>query len=104
MEHKKGECGPCEGGMATVCGMNTCGGHHGHTILRWFLALIIVVMVFCLGVKVGEYKYAIEGADGGSWYGGRMMGGYGYDRPMMYRLYTSDTAPAATPAAPAKTK
>lgn len=105
MEHcKKNECGQCEGGMAAVCGMNRCGGHHGMTLLRWFLGLMIIVMVFCLGVKIGEYKQAFEGGDSGYGYSSRMMGGYGYDRPMMYRLYNSDTAPAATLELPVKTK
>lgn len=107
MEHcKKSECGLCEGGMAMVCGSGNCGGHYGLLLLRWFLGLVILLMVFTLGVKVGFYKGVIEtagyGDDAGYGWHSRMMGGYRYSRPMMYGWYGTDTAPVATPSAPAK--
>src|SRR3989344_6350370 len=36
------------------CGSYTWG--HGHYWLRWILGLLILCAVFCLGVKVGEFK------------------------------------------------
>lgn len=98
MEHCK-KCGPCDGAMGTLCGMNRCGGHYGLVLLRWFLGLVIILLVFSLGAKVGFYKAIIEsgyGYDGGYGYHGRMMDGYGY-RGMIYlnQAGASDTAKAA---------
>ncbi len=42
-----------------MCGSGMCyHGHHRHFWLRWLLGLVILVLVFCIGVKVGEFKGA----------------------------------------------
>ncbi len=35
-------------------------GYMGHYGLRWILAIIILLMVFCLGMKLGEFKGFVE--------------------------------------------
>ena len=100
MESKRSECGPCEGGMAMLCGGGNCGGHYGLVLLRWFFGIIILLMVFCLGVKVGFYKGIIESAgysDEGYGFGG-MMGSYRHGRPMMYLSEPVSLPTTATPA------
>jgi len=89
-------CGPCENSMGMLYGMNRCGEHYGHTLLRWFLGLVIILLAFLLGVKIGEYKQVYEGGQGGYGWHGRMMGDYGY-RNMMYF-----NGPAPLSEAPAK--
>lgn len=62
-----GRCGRC----GNMCGFN------GHHILRWVLGILIITWVFCIGMRIGEFKSSIE-------YGS----GYGYSQrhmpPMMY--------------------
>lgn len=89
MEQKgymKNECGMCEsacgqcdmrdecGGCGMACqqmyGMR-CGGRHH--LLRWVLGILIIVLIFIAGIKMGEFK---ERAWGG-------MNGY----RMMNRAY-----------------
>ena len=79
-EHGGGCCHGCgmNGGhniMGHGCGMghSCCGGgmfHHcggKHLVLRWILGIIILVSVFCLGVKLGELKgYMNDYYDNGS--------------------------------------
>ena len=89
-------CGMCKGhNMSGTC----CGGHHmGIYVLRWILGIIIILMIFSLGVSIGEFKGEVMG--GGSIYRGSMMyDGYngGYALPMM-RVTTGTTAtPAVAP-------
>ena len=84
MEETKGKV--CEGGS---CGMGGCcsamKGSCWYHVVRWVLGIAIIVIVFSLGVKVGEFK-----ATFGSGYGRHMMhasygGGYAY--PMMQNGY-----------------
>lgn len=49
-------------------------GHMGHYGMRWILGIVILLLVFWLGMKLGEFKSIVE-----SNYG---FGGYGN---MMYR-------------------
>ena len=65
-----GSCGKCESGSG-------CGRHH--SLLRWLIGLVILVMIFGIGVKFGEWKGYIH-SDFRQW---RMMGGNGggYDQP-----------------------
>jgi len=74
----------------------------GLNLLRWFLGLVVIMMVFCLGLKVGYYKAMIEGAYGDD-YGysrhGGMMGGYGYGRNAMY-LYDNTAGPKSAEVTP----
>lgn len=58
-----------------------CWGHHEgcrkHVLLRWVLGLAILLFVFWLGVKVGEFKTLINETYGMPRYEYRMMrGGY----------------------------
>jgi len=83
MEKKNGNgyCAPCcDGAMGALTATGSCGGHYGLLLLRWFLGLVIILMVFCLGVKIGYYKGIIESDYG---YGGRMSQLKDYHK-MMY--------------------
>ncbi len=54
-----------------------CGMHHGymgHYGMRWVLGIIILLMVFWLGMKLGEFKGFIEA-----------IYGFGSHGNMMYR-------------------
>jgi hypothetical protein len=83
------------------CKMCGCGcGHGRHMILRWVLGLVILLIVFWVGVKVGEFKTSAWGY-GMGYYGGMhrgmMMrrGGYPQMYPMhMMTMPTSTTTPA----------
>lgn len=72
-----GYCSQCEGyeGCGMECrqmyGMR-CGGRH--YLLRWILGVLILVIVFFAGIKLGEFKQD-------------MRGGYGYG--MMNRGYNA---------------
>lgn len=66
------------------CGILCHGGHHGFfvkTIIRMVLMFIILAIVFCLGVKIGEFKMEMKGAYGGEFYGKHMMRGGGCALP-----------------------
>ena len=70
-------CGRC-------CGGHCCGGGR-HMLLRWLLGLLILVIVFWLGLKIGEFKGAF-GGDYGGYYGmPRHM--RTFNKPMMYKSY-----------------
>lgn len=71
-EHNAGCC--CQGCCSD-------GGHshmHRHFLLRWLLAVLIIMVAFFVGVKVGEFKEAF-------WNSG--FGGYGYGQYRMMRGY-----------------
>jgi hypothetical protein len=82
---QKGVCSWCYGGK--------------HRLLRWLLVLVVLVVVFCVGVKLGELKTLIGN---GGYRGSRhyyMMGpganygpNSGYYAPMMRGWY-GNTAP-----------
>ncbi len=85
-DDKQGSCGGHEGG---------CGSHRGcghKSLLWWLIALVVGIIIFCTGVKVGVLK---------SYYGGwgynqgypAMMGGWGYG---MMRGYNNLVVPAQT--------
>jgi hypothetical protein len=65
-------CGHC--GAFGMCGMH---GGHRHGLLRLLLGIVILLIVFWLGLKVGEFRGEF-GRFGG--YNGRQMVNY---RPMM---------------------
>ena len=72
------------------CRCMMCGG--GQRALRWILGIIILLIVFCLGWKLGEISSFLRGGYYGMGpgmmqeygnpyyygYGPGMMGGYGY--------------------------
>jgi hypothetical protein len=46
-----------ENGSDMYCQCPNCQGHyHGHYWLRWLVGLFILLVVFWLGVKIGEFK------------------------------------------------
>lgn len=65
-------CQNCAGGM---CGPSSacCECHSGrHSIFRWVLGLVIILIVFSLGFKLGELNILVGGRSGY----GMMQGGY----------------------------
>lgn len=86
-ESAYGSCGMCENcGRQDICGMGCrqmhgmhCGGRNFW--LRWVLGVIILVIVFVAGVKVGEFKQDLRGGAYGYGMlkerGYNMMSGYG---------------------------
>ena len=94
------------------------GGKHG--LLRWVVKIVILLVVFWFGVKVGEFKVLfgggaghygmMRGAYGTSYYGMPMMWGWGnaalpqssttapyYGPGGMMRYFYENAAPQATP-------
>lgn len=41
-----------------MCGTGMCCHGHRHFWLRWLLGIIILAAIFCIGVKIGEFKGA----------------------------------------------
>ena len=91
------------------CNMNghngCCGhGHHRYFVLRWVLGLLILAIVFCLGLKIGEFKSEVYGGN----YGGygqthRMMPYYqNQGWPVMYQSSGQATVPPAATQTPTK--
>ncbi len=61
-------CGTCPAGRMCTCGCG-CGWAHGHRIFRVVLAVAIVLVVFWIGVKVGEVRTMLDGYGYGGGYG-----------------------------------
>ncbi len=82
--------------------------HGAHRLLRWILGIFILIVVFWMGVQVGEFKTALgyygygmwSGTMGNNYYGATpypygcapMMGGYYYG--------SQNAAPSQTTATP----
>jgi hypothetical protein len=70
-----------------MCGSGMCYHGHRHFWLRWLLGIVILAVVFCVGVKVGEFKGAFgRGFNNRAGYNTRlnsqpMMRGYPYGYP-----------------------
>jgi hypothetical protein len=62
------------------CGMHNGMGMNRFFVLRWVLGILIIVLVFLFGMKIGEFKGTMEsgyGYHGGMMRsGGMMQGGY----------------------------
>jgi hypothetical protein len=80
-------CKDCNNGCAGCCGC--CHGGK-HIVLRWILGIIILVAVFCAGLKLGFFAASI-GSYGG--YGSH----YGKYRMMMQPYYFQQMPPAQAP-------
>ena len=79
----------CSAGM---CG---CGVHGGYwfRLLRWIFAFVILVVVFMLGVKIGELKGIFDSRYGGY----RMMGAQPYGvYPMMWGVQGTPSGTVTT--------
>ena len=61
-----------------ICRM--CGFGHRYILLRWLLGLLILIVVFWLGMKIGEFKGAFEGGYG-------MQRGMYFQQPMRNMYY-----------------
>ena len=67
----------CACGPGCTCG---CGHYCMHRLLWWVLGIVVLVIVFCIGVKAGEFRDELRAAFGGYYHGYPMMqyhGGYG---------------------------
>jgi len=85
------------------CGYGWHGGGGTRMLFRALLGVIILVLVFWFGVKLGELRESIRGYDGygsGGYYPVRMMQGYG----VMSSDGTVQPPSAVTPSAGAATK
>ncbi len=58
-ENKKSDANVCACGCGCSC--HSVGAYHWHILLRWFLGLVIIVLVFNLGVTIGELKATVGG-------------------------------------------
>lgn len=77
------KCDKCSGGRWGKCGdKHSCGCGHSFVYhgLRWLFAIIIIVIVFSVGIKVGELKGLVERSGGyhHSMYSQSMMSGGEY--------------------------
>lgn len=83
--HPSEPAGPvcsCYGGCRG-CAMH---GHGRHYLLRWLLGILILLVVFFIGIKIGEFSQEIRSGD---FYPGMMMHGRSnmnryYNNPMPY--------------------
>ncbi len=83
-ENKKEHTGVCEHMCENGWCKKMCCHGGKHILLRWILGILILIAVFSLGVKVGEFKSAVYGYGGG--FGWNMhRGGY----PMMFYGYNT---------------
>ena len=88
MENKENTCSACNmhnGGNCCGCGStHQCGGMMGgyykHKFLKKILVLVVMIIVFNLGLKIGELKGMLRSSVVGHGmmlqYGNQMMGGY----------------------------
>lgn len=68
-------CSNCNGRNAcNMCGGYACSTeHHKYILLRWLLGILILVMTFWLGAKVGEFKSVYMNNAFGMGYGNHAM-------------------------------
>ena len=65
-KHMECNCSMCQGWKHTMHSMHSMSGMynnwrgHGHFLARVIVGLIILVVVFWIGVKVGEFKGEFE--------------------------------------------
>jgi len=57
------QCGQCQGGCHSMAFMGSHGCHGGkcHYLLKIILKLIIVMMIFCFGFKLGVITGSLHG-------------------------------------------
>ena len=97
----------CNCDHCNMSGHNGCSGHghHRYFVLRWVLGLLILAIVFCLGMKIGEFKGEVYSGYYGGGYGQmhRMMPYYqNQGWPVMYQSSGQATVPPAATQTPAK--
>ena len=96
LNHGSLVCNDC--GQGNMCCGNGCGnynpGHHRYFFLRLIIGICIIMIVFALGVKIGEFKGMFERDD----YDGymiRQQGGNYY--PPHYMMFNSRVMPVGSP-------
>jgi hypothetical protein len=112
-KHVEGcKCSGCNGGGHSCgCGGDcNCGSgsHHwggeSHVVLRIFLGIVILGIVYAVGMKVGEFKSDVMNGYFGDRHGFMMRGSdveYGtFNAPVMMRTYSAPET--TTPTTPAK--
>ena len=88
MENKENTCTTCTtGSCGCKCGSMMGMGGHKHHILRKILMLILLVIVFNLGMRMGELKGLLQ-SQNNSYHRGGMMMNYGTTPIMMGGGYT----------------
>jgi hypothetical protein len=60
----------CACGTGCTCG---CGHYYAHRALWWILGIVILGIVFCIGVKAGEFRDELHSLYGGYYRGYPMM-------------------------------
>ncbi len=60
----------CACGPGCTCG---CGHHYAHRAIWWIVAIVVLGVVFCIGVKAGEFRDELRSAFGGYYRGYPMM-------------------------------
>ena len=70
----------CACGPGCTCG---CGHHCIHRVLWWVVGIVVLIVVFCIGVKFGEFRDELRSA----------FGGYYRAYPMMQRVYNGGGVP-----------
>jgi len=78
---------------------------HGNRVIWWLVAIVILVFVFAVGVKAGEFRDELRSAFGGYYHNYPMMqGGYGGGQQYQggtpvanYPSGDNGTAPSGTP-------
>ena len=84
-ENTKEQMGTCEHACQSGWCKKLCCGGGRHIFLRWILGILILVAVFSLGIKVGEFKSLVDGG-----YGGRFERNRHYGAPMMFYGYAQN--------------
>ncbi|HEY5221242.1 MAG TPA: hypothetical protein VIJ29_03840 [Candidatus Paceibacterota bacterium] len=60
----------CACGPGCTCG---CGHYCMHRILWWIVGIVVLIIVFCIGVKAGEFSDALHSMYGGYYRGYPVM-------------------------------
>ena len=90
----QGQCGSCHGGMcSSMMKHGCCGGRH--SLFRVILKIVIVVIIFWCGFKIGEMTGFIRAEYGGGY---NMMDGNGFGFRMMRGGYYN-SIPVINPSA-----
>ncbi|EKD43833.1 MAG: hypothetical protein ACD_72C00100G0004 [uncultured bacterium] len=86
-----------------------CCGYDHKSLLYWLIGFVVLVVVFCVGYRLGQWKsyYYGYGQNYGYQYSPMMRGGgypgYGYGMMGGWRAYDNALPPATTPVAESAT-
>lgn len=98
-------CSRCNGhSTCATCSSSACSPEHNKFILlRWLLGILILVITFWLGAKVGEFKSQYLNNGFGSNYGNHFMMTRPYPN-MMFSTGQDDLQPITNPESQATTQ